>query len=253
MSLTDHILFLACVALATYAQTTTGFAFSLILLGLAGVLSLSSLPEMTNVVNMLALVNAFVALRGIRANLNFGLIKGAFYSSTIGVVIGVAALHWISGDAIVWLSGLLGLTILLCAMLLIIRKRQLSEVSPPSTFVSYGLLAGLMGGLFSSAGPPMVYHMYRQPLSLAVIRDSLLIFFAANAALRIVLVGATGGLTMSSVWLAVEALPVVAGLTWLVRRYASLESLKTVKLFVFFLLLVAGLGLVVPAAMTLFM
>lgn len=251
MTLTDHLLFLACVALATYAQTTTGFAFSLILLGLAGVLSLSSLSEMTNVVNMLALVNVFVALGGVRKNLNFSLIKGAFVSSFVGVAMGVGALHWVSGDAIVWLSGLLGITILVCATLLVARKRQLTQVSAPGTFVSYGLLSGLLGGLFSSAGPPMVYHMYRQPLPLAVIRDSLLVFFAVNAALRIVLVGASGGLTLSSVVLAAEALPVVVVLTWLVRRYVSPGSLKTVKLFVFFLLVIAGLGLTIPAAQAL--
>jgi len=252
MSFTDHLLFLACVALATYAQTTTGFAFSLVLLGLAGVLSLSSLSEMTNVVNMLALVNVLVALRGVRANVNVSLIKGAFYSSSVGVAVGVGVLYWVSGDAMLWLSGLLGVTILGCATLLVVRKRPLAQISSPASFMSYGLLSGLLGGLFSSAGPPMVYHMYRQPLSLAIIRDSLLVFFAANAALRIVFVGASGGLTLSSVWLAIEALPVVVVLTWLVRRYASPESLKTVRLFVFFLLVVAGLGLIVPAARTLF-
>lgn len=253
MTWIDHLLFLACVALATYAQTTTGFAFSLILLGLAGVLSLGSLSEMANVVNMLALVNVFVAMRGIRANVNWSLIRGSLLASSVGVVFGVVALHWVSGNAIVFLSGLLGLTILACAMLLIARKRPLSQLSPTRSFASFGLLSGVMGGLFSSAGPPMVYHMYRQPLPLAVIRDSLLVFFAANAALRIVLVGASGGLSMSSVWLAAEALPVVIILTWLVRRYASSTSLKTVKLLVFALLMVAGLGLVIPAARTLFM
>lgn len=248
----DHFLFLVCVALATYAQTMTGFAFSLILLGLTGLLSLGTLSEMSNVVNMLALVNVFVALRGVRANFNWSLIHTALIASSFGVVVGVFALDWISGNAITLLSGLLGVTILACAILLVARKRPLGQLSPPRTFVSYGLLSGLMGGLFSSAGPPMVYHLYRQPLPLAVIRDSLLVFFAANAGLRIVLVGASGGLSLSSVWWALEALPVVVVLTWLVRRYATSDSIKVVKLLVFALLMIAGWGLVIPAARSLF-
>ena len=28
-----------------------------------------------------------------------------------------------------------------------------------------------MGGMFSTAGPPLVYHFYRQPMSLVVVRD----------------------------------------------------------------------------------
>ena len=45
MSILQHLLFLACVALATYAQTMTGFAFGLVLLGLSGVFQLASGPE----------------------------------------------------------------------------------------------------------------------------------------------------------------------------------------------------------------
>ena len=45
MSIYQHLLFLACVALATYAQTMTGFAFGLVLLGLSGVFSWPRCPR----------------------------------------------------------------------------------------------------------------------------------------------------------------------------------------------------------------
>jgi hypothetical protein len=51
----------------------------------------------------------------------------------------------------------------------------------------------------------------------------------------------------SSFWLSVLALPIVIGVTWLARRYATADSMKTVKRMVFVLLLAAGLGLIVPA------
>jgi hypothetical protein len=51
----------------------------------------------------------------------------------------------------------------------------------------------------------------------------------------------------SSFWLSVLALPIVIGVTWVARRYATADSMKTVKRMVFVLLLAAGLGLIVPA------
>ena len=61
MSIYQHLLFLACVALA-YARTMTGFAFGLVLLGLSGVFQLASVSEVANVVSVLSLVNAAVTL-----------------------------------------------------------------------------------------------------------------------------------------------------------------------------------------------
>ena len=47
MTLTQHLWFLVCVGIASYAQNLTGFAFSLLLLGLAGVLDLAPLADVT--------------------------------------------------------------------------------------------------------------------------------------------------------------------------------------------------------------
>lgn len=248
MTWVDHLLFLGSVALATYAQTVTGFAFGLVLLGLTGLLSLAPLPEMSNVVNMLMLVNALVALHGTRGQLNWSLIRTPLFASLVGVVAGVIALDWISGNAILLLRGLLGLTILACAVLLISGTRPLTTISSRGAFISFGLVSGVLGGLFSSAGPPMVYHFYRQPLPLSVVRNSLLVLFAANSVLRLSLVTAQGNLTASAIWLGVEALPVVVVLTWLVRRYASADSFRAVKRLVFLLLLISGLGLLIPVS-----
>lgn len=57
MTSLDHVLFLSFVALTTYAQTMTGFAFGLVLLGLTGMLDLAPLPRVSNVVSILTLAN----------------------------------------------------------------------------------------------------------------------------------------------------------------------------------------------------
>lgn len=251
MTWVDHLLFLGCVALATYAQSMTGFAFGLVLLGLTGLMSIGSLSEMSHIVNMLTFANAVVALRGTSVKLDWSLLRVPLLATLVGVIAGVYLLDWLSGSMVVVLHGLLGLTILACAIILITRKRPLAAVSSRNTFLGYGLLCGVLGGLFSSGGPPMVYHLYRQPLPLVVIRNSLLVIFASNGLLRLGLVAAHGDLNPSSLWLGLEALPVVFVLSWLVRHYASQDSVKLVKRLVFVLLLIAGLGLLIPVVHTL--
>ena len=163
--------------------------------------------------------------------------------------------EWVSTSLTAYLMGgvvlqwLLGLTILACAMLLVLRTQPLERVSGRGSFVFFGTISGVLGGLFSSAGPPMVYHLYRQPLPLAVIRNTLLLLFSFNAVLRLSLVTWQGTLKVSTLWLSLEALPVVVGLTWLVRRYASADSMRAVRRMVFVLLLAAGFGLLGPATL----
>ncbi|WP_251882063.1 sulfite exporter TauE/SafE family protein [Achromobacter sp. Marseille-Q4954] len=247
MSISQYLLFLACVALATYAQTMTGFAFGLVLLGLSGVFQLASVSEVANVVSVLSLVNAAVTLARAKPQVNWSLMRPAMASSLVGVGAGVAALAWISGSMGVLLQLLLGCTILGCAVLLIARAQPLSQVSSRGSFVFFGAISGVLGGLFSSAGPPMVYHLYRQPLPLAAIRNSLLILFSLNAIVRLALVTGQGAFMASSFWLSLLALPIVIGVTWVARRYSTAGSMKTVKRMVFVLLLAAGMGLIVPA------
>nr|WP_314359768.1 sulfite exporter TauE/SafE family protein [uncultured Achromobacter sp.] len=248
MSISHHLLFLACVALATYAQTMTGFAFGLVLLGLSGVFQLASVAEVANVVSVLSLVNAAVTLARAKPQVNWSLMRPAMIASLVGVALGVAALTWISGSMTVLLQLLLGITILACAVLLVARAKPLERLSSKASFLFFGGISGVLGGLFSSAGPPMVYHLYRQPLPLASIRNSLLVLFSLNAVVRLALVTGQGHFMASSFWLSVQALPVVIGVTWVARRYSTAGSMKTVKRMVFVLLLAAGMGLIVPAA-----
>lgn len=248
MSIFQHVLFLACVALATYAQTMTGFAFGLVLLGLSGVFQLASVSDVANVVSVLSLVNALVTLARAKPQVNWRLMAPALASSLVGVALGVAALAWISGSMAVVLQLLLGVTIMACAVLLVARTQPLARLSSRGSFLFFGGVSGVLGGLFSSAGPPMVYHLYRQPLPLASIRNSLLVLFSLNAVARLALVTGQGAFLANSFWLSLQALPMVIGVTWAARRYGTAGSMKTIKRMVFVLLVAAGLGLVVPAS-----
>ncbi len=251
MSVGSHLLFLACVALASYAQNLTGFAFGLILLGLTAVLHLASLADVANVVSVLVLVNAAITFGRSKPQLAWPVFGPSLACSLVGVGAGVALLGWFSAQQVSLLRFLLGCAIIVCAFLLVLRASARTTQSGLPSFLFFSGVSGVMGGLFASAGPPMVYHLYRQPWPADMIRHSLIVLFAANAVLRLALVLAHGQFSMTAVWLTVEALPMVMVLTWLARRYPSRLPVQHVRRAVFLLLLIAGLALVLPPVLAL--
>ncbi|WP_432262405.1 TSUP family transporter [Cupriavidus sp. TMH.W2] len=250
MSVWQHGLFLLCVGLATFTQNLTGFAFGLVLLGLVAQFHLVPLTVAANVVTVMVLVNAAMVVRR-WPRLPSPLPIAILLSSLVGVATGVWLLSLLSDHAMNELRVGLGLAILVCSSLLILKEHRRERISTSASFALFGWLSGVMGGLFASAGPPMVFHMYRQPLKREVIQETLVLLFAVNAVLRLLLVAAHDSFDMPSARLSLEALPVVLGLTWMARRYPPRWSPASVRRVVFVLLLVAGGCLVVPTLMTL--
>lgn len=242
----QHLLFIACVALATFVQSLTGFAFGLVLLGLVAMLHLVPLAEAANVVTLMVLANAAMIVRA-APGLPARLMLPTFGSSLIGVGLGACLLAWLSDHAIGALRLTLGLAILACSLLLVLRTETGARLSSRPSFAFFGTLSGVMGGVFASAGPPMVFHLYRQPLDRIVVRDTLVLLFAVNALLRLVIVLAQGRFDSAALMLSLEALPVVLAVTWATRRHPPQWSPLTVRRIVFVLLMVAGASLVLPA------
>jgi uncharacterized membrane protein YfcA len=241
-----HLLFVLSVALATFTQSLTGFAFGLVLLGLVAMLHLAPLPVAANVVTVMVLANAALIVRGFPA-LPRRLIVPAYGSSLVGVACGTCLLAWLSDNAIGAARFVLGVAILASSLLLVLHSRPRAALASPASFALYGGASGVMGGIFASAGPPMVFHLYRQPLDRVVVRDTLTLLFAVNAVLRLVIVLYQGRFDAASLALSAEALPVVLVVTWLVRRYPPRWSSTVVRRVVFVLLAGAGFSLVGPA------
>jgi uncharacterized protein len=237
-----------CVALAAYTQSVTGFAFSLVLLGLVGMLELGPLADAANAASCLVIVNAVVYLRQRRPLLQRHLLVPTLASSLPAVVLGVFLLAWLSGNSVQLLRALLGLAIVVSAMLLLFRARPLEQRSSTASFVFYGSLGGVLGGLFSSSGPPLVYHMYRQPLKQEVLRQTLLVIFACNALLRLAVVLFTGTFSSQALLLVVEAVPVVYAVTWWQVKHGPKFPELQVKRIVAGLLVIAGGSLIWSSA-----
>lgn len=239
-----HLLFLACVALATYVQSLTGFAFALILVGLVGVFRILPVVDVVNAATVLVLVNAAVYLRHHRPRSIWTVVRPTLLGSLGGVLVGVLLLSWLTAHALDLLRLLLGVAIVVCSGLLVMQARPLATPSGLATQIAYGGIGGIMAGLFSSGGPPVVFHLYRQPLDRAVVKQCLMLIFAGNSMLRLALLAATGQFSAQSMLLAVEAIPVVYAVTrWHARRPPRVSP-RLVKGLVCTLLLATGVALI---------
>jgi hypothetical protein len=238
-----HLLFLLFVALAVYAQNLTGFALALILLGLVGVTDLVPLTDAVNAVTVMILVNAIVFLwRRWPLRLERSLWP-AVASSLMGAVAGIIVLTWLAGAAYQVLRLLLGASIVVCALLLWQAARPLATVSSARSFLWVGGLSGVLGGMFSAAGPPLVYLMYRQPWETARIQESLILFFGLGALLRLAIVVPAGHFTPHAAQLAAEAVPVVLLVTAFAAGRPTPMPPRLLKGLVCVLLIATGAGM----------
>lgn len=239
--------FLACAAVAAGAQSITGFAQALILLGLTGLFHLAPLPDIANVAMVLSLASAATALRGTLRSLDRGVLVATINGSVVGVGAGVVLLSWLNANVVMVLRLLLGLVVIACAVIVLVRARPLPVLSSRRSFAGFGVLSGLLGGLFSASGPPLVYQFYRQPMDIDAVRDTLQATLAAGALVRLLMVVPSGQFSLHALGLSALALPLVVGITWWMRRHPPAWRRETVLKFVCGLLVVTGAGLVGPA------
>jgi uncharacterized protein len=238
---------LLCVAFAAYVQTLTGFAFGLIFLALVGMFDLIPIATAANAVTLITLSQTLIYFREFPITPEWRIVRPAIWPSLIGVAGGVALLSFLSDGTLFLLKITLGMSVVGSAALLVIRFQPKTEIDAASSFAWTGVLAGLMGGLFSTAGPPLVYKLYRQPLSLPVIRQGLLVMFGLSQLTRLVMVVITGQFTPASVIYAVLAVPLLFGVTRGNKRFPLKLSPLAVSRVAAGLLLMAGVSLIATA------
>ena len=94
-------------------------------------------------------------------------------------------------------------------------------------------------------GPPVIFHLYRQPLAMPVIRNMLLLMFACTAFSRTFYEVITVGLSKDTLVISAIAVPCVAIVTLLAQRYPPPISATSMRRITFVTLVIIGLGLVI--------
>lgn len=240
-----HLSFVLFVGLSVYASNLTGFALALVLLGLVALTNIVPLPDAVNAVTIIIIVNAALFLYKRRPLRIQPAIKPAVAASLGGSLVGMALLTFLATHAFQTLRTLLGVCVIGCAMLLWKAAKPYPVPSGAKTFAFVGALSGVLGGMFATASPPLVYAVYRQPWSVEVIQESLIFSFGVGAVLRLLVMGISGQISTLAIQLAAEALPVALLVTIIAANRQPPISKEMLKHIVCVLLVCVGIGILV--------
>lgn len=240
-----HLAFILFTGIAVYAQNITGFALALVLLGLVGFTNIVPLDDAINAVSIIMTVNAVLFLYRRRPFRLEPAFVPAIFGSLLGYFAGMGILKLLSAHSFELLRMLLGLCIIGCALLLWRTAKPSDVPYGAGRFASIGGISGILGGLFSAPGPPLVYAVYRQPWPLRTMQESLILCFGIGAALRLLVMSATGQVSSQAVLLGMESLPVVLAITALAANRKPPFSRKVLQHVVCTLLVCAGVGMLI--------
>lgn len=249
MDVLPLVLFLSAVALGSYFQALTGFALGIFILGGAIALQVSTVSTTATAINIMAMFNVAVALRGSWRNVNGSMFLRTLSGVVPGIFIGLWLLNHLSERNSALLQVLLGILIVSGGIMLFMRPEPRAMRSHSISFAAAGLVGGMLGGLFAVPGPPVVYHFYRQPLAIEGLRTTLLAIFGTVAACRFFFVSVQGQLTIDALRMGMLSVPVVALATWLYVRYPPGISDLTVRRSAFVLLVVTGFFIAATAVL----
>lgn len=247
MTLDQLIPFLLIVALGTYVQTVTGFALGMIVLGCVAQFDLASITFTSVIISILMLANGPIALRGNLQHLDRKAMLWSLTGLFPALISGVLLLNYLSSDFTRILQWILGASIICGGLFIMLKPEPRTKRSSNPSFAVAGAAAGIFGGLFSIAGPPLVYQLYRQPMNLLSIRLCLLAIFLIMNIMRLIVLAIQGDLTLEMLWTGLICIPVVAIFTVIGKRFPPPFSDNTMRRLAFSLLVIIGVSLVLGA------
>lgn len=242
-----NILFLLAVfALGSYIQASTGFAFGLIVISSISALGLAPIEVTAFVVSLLSLFNSMIGLQGGQwRKANFKAILWFSVPCLPATFMGIWLLAFLGENELNILKIILGLTIVISSLLMMLQSNLVKKGSSISVFLLGGFSSGIIGGLFSTFGPPLTYIMYRQPDSLRTIRTTLLLVFALTSIMRLSFVMATQTVSMETYILSAIGFPAVVLAAYAVRYFPLPISANTMRRFAYAVLLASGVSLII--------
>lgn len=233
--------FIFGVAVGSYLQTMTGFALGIVVTGVMALSGITSINNTADALSIITIFNALVVLPKLWRYIDWSSLTRLICSLLIGVVLGVLLLDFLTGFYSSLLRVLAGFFVLLGGVSLVFDpQKSQKEPGSFSTFL-FGLASGVMSGLFSLPGPPIVYYYYKKNIFLKTVRANLITIFSILAAFRLLFVYFNTGVSYQSLQASAYGIPVVIFFSWVGIRFPLSLSDRSIKKIVCFMLIFVGL------------
>ena len=242
VSIWGFLLLQLVIAVGCYVQITTGFALGLIVVGVVVLFDIMPLPPLAIAMGFVMLANGSVALWSGRKSVQkkpFIYILIAFLPA---LAIGVIVLHrYYDSDGVYIIKIVLGLVIILSSLLLIVKPPKNTQQSLSIEFIATGALGGIMGGLFTTPGPPLVFTMFRQPWHIDSIRNTLIAVFMIGSIGRIfTVIYDYGYFPIAEFLLGIYSFPTVVISSKIAQWHSAYIPTPLIKKIAFIILFISG-------------
>jgi uncharacterized membrane protein YfcA len=234
----EWFLIFIIVFFAIFTQSVTGFGLALVSMPL--LTAVIGLQNAAPLVSIVALITELILLIYYRDAFNLGVVWRLLLASVIGVPLGVLALRTIDPQLILSLLGIVVAGYALYALL----DFRLPAIQQPAWAYGAGFLAGVLGGAYNTAGPPVIVYGNCRGWPPAEFKSNLQGFFLVNSVIVTIAHIVAGNYTpfiwrSSLVALPAMALGILVGLS-LAKRISSDRFRK----LVLWLLLILGIWLI---------
>jgi len=236
--MTTQFLVAVIVFLGIFTQSLTGFGIALVTMALLP--GLIGLHTATPLVALLALTLEVILLARYWRALHFNLVLRIALASALTVPLGIAALNYLDERVALAILGAVVAGYALYALF----SPHLPGLSQPFWAYAAGLFAGLLGGAFNTAGPPVIVYGHCRKWPPQQFKGNLQGFFLFNSTLLVLGHLWNGNLT-PQIWhsyfslLPVGALGMAAGLS--LDRLIHPDQFRRIVLY---LLIVLGVRLI---------
>ena len=196
----------------------TGFGF-----GLAAVPLLSLALPPAKVVPFVVVLQVIVGVAGLRAarrHCDWRAVRALSPGLVLGIPIGLTVLTAFSANSVRLAIGL----VILASVLLLWRGARLPEQGSRLLAIAIGLVAGVMSGLASMGGPPIVVYLLALSHAATVVRATSIVYFMLASMLSLALMVLKGLVDREILLWSIASVPVLMAFNFSLRfRIAALR------------------------------
>ena len=181
----------------------TGFGF-----GLAAVPLLSLALPPAKVVPFVVVLQVIVGVAGLRAarrHCDWRAVRALSPGLVLGIPIGLTVLTAFSANSVRLAIGL----VILASVLLLWRGARLPEQGSRLLAIAIGLVAGVMSGLASMGGPPIVVYLLALSHAATVVRATSIVYFMLASMLSLALMVLKGLVDREILLWSIASVPVL--------------------------------------------